>query len=125
MPRLVLVEYDADLRSIYGGSLQSAGYEVIAANTAQMALDALDENDDIDLVILDLALPVHNGITVLYEMMSYEDWIKIPVVVMSNVKQADLSEAAVVWQRSSLVAFLYKPGLRPSQLVQAVREYIA
>lgn len=42
--------------------LKSLGHEFIVAENGQQALEALENNNDIDLVLMDLEMPVMNGI---------------------------------------------------------------
>ena len=41
--------------------LKSLGHEFIEAENGRQALDALEKNNDIDLVLMDLEMPVMNG----------------------------------------------------------------
>jgi CheY-like chemotaxis protein len=47
--------------------LKSLGHEFIEAENGQQALEALENNNDIDLVLMDLEMPVMNGV----EAMKY------------------------------------------------------
>jgi len=47
--------------------LKSLGHDFIIAENGQQALEALENNNDIDLVLMDLEMPVMNG----FEAMRY------------------------------------------------------
>ena len=47
--------------------LKSLGHDFIEAENGQQALEALENNNDIDLVLMDLEMPVMNGV----EAMKY------------------------------------------------------
>jgi CheY-like chemotaxis protein len=42
--------------------LKSLGHDFIIAENGQQALEALESNNDIDLVLMDLEMPVMNGV---------------------------------------------------------------
>jgi two-component system CAI-1 autoinducer sensor kinase/phosphatase CqsS len=47
--------------------LKNLGHDFIEAENGQQALDALEQNDDIDLVLMDIEMPVMSG----FEAMKY------------------------------------------------------
>lgn len=61
MPKILVVEDDERLQKIYTALLQKNGYEVIAAENAAKALDALEQKT-VDLMICDVMMPGMDGI---------------------------------------------------------------
>jgi two-component system, OmpR family, KDP operon response regulator KdpE len=61
--------------------LRKAGYEVEAAETKQLALDALSVRPP-DAMVLDLVLPDGSGVDVCSEVRR---WSKLPIIVLSAV----------------------------------------
>lgn len=123
MASVLVVDNDSITRGQYIASLQQAGHLVAAANSAQSALDAIEELKP-DIVILDIVLSVHNGITVLYEMMSYADWSRIPVIILSSIPKADFANSDDIWKRLNVVSYCHKSTTRPAQLADIVSEQI-
>ena len=70
-----------------------AHHTVTAVSTAQAAIHALDD-DTIDLVVMELSLPEHNGIEFLYELRSYADLRTKPVILfcMNAVRPAEAEQ---------------------------------
>jgi signal transduction histidine kinase len=58
---LLLVEDEAELRSIVAESLRDVGYSVLEADRAQRALEIAERAETIELVISDVVLPDSNG----------------------------------------------------------------
>lgn len=80
MPRILVVEDDADLQFLYERSFAYLGYEVVTAQTAGDGISQL-QDDAFDLVILDMNLPDMPGINVAKHMTS--KGVESPVVVIS------------------------------------------
>ncbi|NOX54672.1 MAG: response regulator [Planctomycetes bacterium] len=67
MPRILLVDDDTDVLQSTRELLQEEGYEVLVAEDGAQAL-AFAERDAPDLVILDIVMPHHNGLSVLQRL---------------------------------------------------------
>ena len=78
MARILLVEDDEPLRSLYQYELEEEGYEVILAQDGKTALRHLEQSS-CDLIILDRVMPEMDGLEVLAEIASRQK--KIPVVI--------------------------------------------
>jgi signal transduction histidine kinase/CheY-like chemotaxis protein len=61
---LLLVDDDADVRAVTASMLEELGYHVIEAANGGAALDRLDRESGIDLLLVDFAMPAMNGIEV-------------------------------------------------------------
>ena len=58
---ILVVDDDPAVRSITVEALETLNYRVIEAENGRVALDLFRHNDDIDLVLIDLVMPVMNG----------------------------------------------------------------
>jgi DNA-binding response OmpR family regulator len=79
--KVLIVEDDLDLRRMFKTALHFHGFEVLEAGDGLGALRALDR-DGIDLVVLDLGLPVVNGHVVLQEVAAQAHTRDVPVVIV-------------------------------------------
>jgi len=66
MKRILVVDDDDNLRSVLVETLKSCNYDVLDANSGEVALDLFKEND-FDLVITDLMMPGIKGIDLITE----------------------------------------------------------
>jgi CheY-like chemotaxis protein len=84
MPTKVLVvDDDPDLVAICSLILESEGYTVESARNGSEAVDKLQDHDDIDLVLLDVMMPVLDGLSVC-KMVKRDPRTKdLPVVLIS------------------------------------------
>ena len=113
---VLIVEDDFDLRHIFADTLSLAGFRVLEAVDGVAALQII-ENNPPHLVILDLTLPMLDGLSVRAEMASHGNTRDIPVVVVTG-RSGDLDQKL----RDDCV--LRKP-VTPERLVATVRECLA
>jgi type IV pilus assembly protein PilB len=96
-PRVLVMDDDADARLLLRTVLTKEGYEVIDAKSGPDGLELLREDPDVQLVILDLAMPGMSGHEVLKEIRSQVDTMAIPVLVRtgtgSDEAEAELLDA--------------------------------
>ena len=67
--RILLVDDEQELLSVYGQALRDEGYLVLCARNGKEALRCL-ETSSFDLVILDVVMPVMDGIEALGKIVS-------------------------------------------------------
>jgi CheY-like chemotaxis protein len=60
--KILVVDDSADIRLLLILKLKKAGYNVIAASNGMEALEIIGDNKDIKLIVLDVMMPVMNGI---------------------------------------------------------------
>jgi len=82
MPKVLVVDDDPDLVAICSIVLESEGYEVEAARNGSEAIDKL-EQDDVDVVLLDVMMPVLDGLSVCKIVKSDPRTKDVPVVLIS------------------------------------------
>jgi CheY-like chemotaxis protein len=65
---VLLVDDDSAVREVTAGILHDLGYDVIEAGSGGAALEVLDREADIDLLLVDFAMPGMNGAEVAREV---------------------------------------------------------
>lgn len=116
MSTVLLVEDDPLLADCYRRWLQAAGYAVVFARDAQVAIDVIDTQLP-DVVLLDLFLPGANGIQLLHTLRSYADLALIPVILCSSTIPDPLPSLGHYGVR----AVLDKSTLNRRQLCNAIQ----
>lgn len=77
----ILIADDEDrMRKLVGDFLKKEGYTVVEARDGQEALDIFNQNGDIDLIILDVMMPVYDGWTVCREVRKSS---QVPVIMLT------------------------------------------
>lgn len=124
MAHILLIEPDRLLARTYGEALTAAGHTVVVCPTAQTAIVSADDGRP-DVVVMELQLVSHSGIEFLYEFRSYTDWMKIPLVILTNVPPGEFGGSRdVLMQELNVATYLYKPQTSLQQLVHAVAELV-
>ena len=90
VPRILLVDDDADNLRFVQRLLEAEGYEVKTANSGQKGLDALDKYRP-DLVLLDMNMPGMNGIETI-DLLKRKENTAAVVFVTANNKTHDVVE---------------------------------
>jgi CheY-like chemotaxis protein len=96
-PWVLLAEDDSDVRESLAGILSSAGYQVIGVENGAEALEQLRRVPPPSLLILDLRMPVMDGLSVLAVRERDPALLSIPVIVVSadaNIKGSGLVATA-------------------------------
>jgi two-component system alkaline phosphatase synthesis response regulator PhoP len=93
MSRILVVDDDVNIQAVLRYRLEAAGHTVITAADGAEALERITA-DDPDAIILDLMMPLVDGIEVL-EMMAKDSTLnKIPVLVLTaRVDKIDAVQA--------------------------------
>ena len=115
---VLVVDDHSDIRLIYSRILRDAGYDVQAARDGSEALQQVDAHPP-DLILLDVFMPVMNGVEFLEHLRHDAAHQNIPVVLMSAVPD----NPEVIYARQLGVSkFLRKGDFDLSQLVATVKE---
>lgn len=94
MSKILLVEDEKNLRTLYQRDLEAEGYSVVTAGNAAEGLEAL-ESEVPDLVVLDIRMPGMDGLEAMGRILDRHP--RIPVVLnsaYSSYKDNFLSWAA-------------------------------
>jgi DNA-binding response OmpR family regulator len=113
-PRILVVEDDVSLATMYRALLRLAGFDVDVTADGFAALRYLDQAQP-DLVVLDLHLPGVRGEAVLAEVAANPALHHIPVIVVTG------SDARMAVAQA--VAILSKP-CDPSRLLSVVERHV-
>lgn len=76
---------DDDVRNVFslGSALKRYGIRVLPARNGQEGLDALAHHPEIDLVLMDIMMPVMDGYEAMRRIRSESRWRSLPVVALT------------------------------------------
>lgn len=99
------VDDSMTMRKIVSLALKGRGHSVLEAEHGKAALDILS-GEKIDAIILDINMPVMNGIEFLKEIKNTGKHTSIPVIVLTTQGEEELKEEALTLGAR---AFMVKP----------------
>ncbi|HEY9211661.1 MAG TPA: response regulator [Ancylobacter sp.] len=80
---VLVVDDDPDVRALVRSTIEDAGIHAAEAANGQIALDWLDENPRPSLVLLDLMMPVMDGLEFLERVRAMPKYAELPIVVLT------------------------------------------
>ena len=121
MKHVLLVDADVRLRKTYASALETAGFSVAQAASAQSAI-GLCETATPDIIVLDLQLAEHSGLEFLQELRSYSEWGSIPVLLHTMVPVQNLQNLDEAFKTFGIAGYAYKPETSLKKLVSLVED---
>jgi len=122
MPKLkiLLVEDDGFLASIYAQKLELEGFEVSLATNGEDGL-RLATKDKPALILLDLLMPKMDGFEVLEKLKEEKSLKDIPVLVLTNLGQREDVERCM---KMGAIGYIIKAHSLPNETVKRVKEIL-
>jgi two-component system alkaline phosphatase synthesis response regulator PhoP len=82
MATILVVDDSPSCREPIAASLRLAGFKTLCAGNGQEALSIL-QNERPDLILLDIAMPVMDGITTLQKIRAIPEFVNLPVIMLT------------------------------------------
>jgi CheY-like chemotaxis protein len=80
--QILIVEDDTSIRELLSEAFEIEGYDVLAAENGESALKSLSLNTP-DIILMDVQMPVMDGLAFRQEQVRNPNWAKIPLLAMS------------------------------------------
>lgn len=117
--KVLLVDDDKFLIDMYSLKFKQNGLEVETVLGGQEALDKIRENDNFDVILLDLIMPVMDGFSLLENIRKEKLAKKSAVIILSNQgQQSDIDRA----DKFSVDGYIIKASTIPSEVLSRVVE---
>ena len=84
MKKVLIVDDSATIRQQASFILNKEGYEVLEAQNGEEGLKTIEANTDLAFVILDINMPIMNGLEMLGKMREVDAFNHIPVFVLTT-----------------------------------------
>ncbi|MCK5520931.1 MAG: response regulator [Candidatus Marinimicrobia bacterium] len=123
--KILVIDDDIDLVEAMRITLESAGFDVVDAQSGQQGIKRL-QNDDPDLIILDVMMQTQDeGFHTAYEIRSMKDYKDIPIIMLTAITM----ETGFTFDRDKdgdflpVDEFLEKP-ISPQVLLEKVKIHL-
>jgi len=121
--KILIVEDDAPLLGALHDKLTHEGFETLGAKNGKEGLEvALREHPD--LVLLDIIMPVMDGITMLKKLREDAWGGKVPVIFLTNLS-ADAEKINQAITRDEPAYYLVKSDYKLADVVEKIKERIS
>ncbi len=114
--KILIVDDEPNLLRMLGYTLQSEGYEIVAAQNGAEALSKV-KADKPDLVILDVMLPDMTGLEVCTQLRHNEETVTLPIIMLSARVQVPDRISGL---EAGADEYVTKP-IKPEELVARVK----
>ncbi len=118
---ICIVDDNDDIREIYRMKFASEGIETVLASDGAEGLRIIREKRP-SVVLLDIQMPVMDGIQVLRELKSDSELSKIPVIILSNVDSDDMFQT--VTELGAAEYYMIKSLVDPQRVVDTALEVL-
>ena len=119
MATILVVDDSASMRQMVTFTLQSAGYEVIAAADGQAALDIAQANR-VDLVLTDIHMPRLDGIALTRALRALPTYKFTPILTLTTEATVDKKQQA---RATGATGWIVKP-FHPEQLLAVIKKVL-
>ncbi len=117
--RVMVVDDEADVRTVARMCLEKAGYNVVEAEDGEQAIREIKQGDNpvmLDVIVTDINMPKVNGLEAI--QFFQQEWPRVPLIVMTGYPNL---ETATELMKRGLVDYLVKP-VDKEKLVAAVEK---
>ena len=80
MNRILICDDEPDIVSALKIYLESEGFQVVSAGNGKEAIDAMKEQADIKLILMDVMMPVMDGIAAMAEIRTFSN---VPIIMLT------------------------------------------
>lgn len=119
--KILIVEDDPFLSSMYSTKFELEGLEVVVAENGRIGLEKANTESP-DIILLDIIMPEKDGFSVLEGLKSNSNTKDVPVILLTNLNQVDDIRRA---QSLGAADYMIKAHCMPSEIVERVRKFMS
>jgi CheY-like chemotaxis protein len=90
--KILIVEDYPDIRSFMKFLIESYGYQVLEAENGEEAVETV-KTDKPDLILMDMAMPVMNGLTATKMIRDFDEAANLPIIAVTSYGESYYKQA--------------------------------
>jgi DNA-binding response OmpR family regulator len=121
MTKVLIVEDDPLISRMYLRVFTYEGFEAQMAENGQVGLDKVKDFKP-DVILIDIMMPVMNGVEMLAELKANPDTKDTPVIMLTNLSDARTAEATV---KQGALQYVVKSDHNPTDIAIMVKDILS
>ena len=118
--KIAIIEDDNAISGMYSAKLGATGYDVQVAENGELGLKLISEFHP-DIVLLDLMMPVMNGLEVLQKLKDDPELTRAKIVVLSNMGDTETTAKIAGFKVDDRII---KAELTPAQVEERIKKLL-
>ena len=118
--KILLIDDDTAISSVYAKALQDAGFQTLTSTLAKEGEEKVKQELP-DLVLLDQSLPDGTGNEILKALKADDTTKNIPVLLLSNFSQQELVDEAI---NNGAADYIFKYQVEPEDVVKKTQQIL-
>jgi len=119
--RVLIIDDDLFIADLYSLELQKAGFVVTTASGGELGLSKIPLEHP-NIILLDIAMPVMDGIAVLSKIRENPQDNNIKVMMLTNIRDEETIRLGL---SKGADGYLLKTSLTPEQVVEEVKKTLS
>ncbi|MEA1926112.1 MAG: response regulator [Patescibacteria group bacterium] len=120
--KILLVDDDEDIRTMYANLLRENSFEVIEAKDGVEGLDLAASSEGVDLIFTGIIMPRMDGFQLIQSLKEYTSTANIPVIVSSHLgREEDRKHMDKLGVKDFIVQGMTTPAEVIKRILQAIR----
>ncbi|MDH4164160.1 MAG: response regulator [Nitrospirota bacterium] len=110
LKKVLVVDDSALIHQMYKMVLMRYRCKVVDALNGQEALDKLEQNADVDLMLVDINMPLMNGLEFIQKVKALGKFDKIPIIIVSTEGKEEDTERGLAIGANGYVKKPFQPS---------------
>lgn len=118
---ILVVEDSPIMREVVKTTLVKEGFNVLTAENGKEAIDITQSTNDIIFFLVDVTIPIMDGISFVKEMRKIEHYKNVPAIMITT---EDMEHRKAEGKEAGANGWIVKP-FKPDELVKVINKLIS